>query len=155
MKKGLLKFIVLIALIAGCSKKSDTTPPVDYNNGLLTMVAGNKTFRTEKKYWMGTNPPLGYFQLDQTMDQWSNSFYFVTGNFDNLNLCNFYYSLSNNPNDIQKIIDNPQSTYAIINGVRTDATRLVINVVRAQNYMGTYEMYKGTTLYCQGSFSYQ
>jgi hypothetical protein len=154
MKNLILLLIILLNF--ACSKKSDTPEVVkDYNSGLLTMVAGNKTFKTEKNYAAGTNPPIGYFQVDQTRDQFSNTFYFVTGNFDNLNSCNFYYSLTSNPNDIQKTIISPQNTYAIINGIKTNATKLVINVTKGYNYKGNYQMYDGANLLCQGDFSYQ
>jgi hypothetical protein len=154
MKKVI--WLLLILLNFSCEKKSDTPEVVlDYNKGLLTMVVGSKTFRTEKKYAAGTNPPIGYFQLDQSRDQWSNTIYFVTGNFDNLNSCNLYYLLPKDPNLTQKIIKNPEHTFAIINGLKTIATQLVINVKKPYNYSGSYQMYNGNLVFCQGEFSYQ
>lgn len=148
--------LLIILLNFSCNKNSSTPEIIlDYNSGLLTMIASSKTFKTEKRFNAGTNPPIGYFQVDQIKDQYSNTMYYVTGNFDNLNSCNFTYTLSNSPNQIQKIINTPEFTYATVNGIKTNATKLVINVTKGYRYKGNYQMYNGVNLLCQGDFSYQ
>ena len=154
MKKVI--WLLLILLNFSCEKKSDTPEVVlDYNKGLLTMIAGNKSFKTEKKYATGTNPPIGYFQLDQYSDGYQGWFYFVTGNFDNLNSCNLFYNLKKGFNSTQLVVNNPEFTYCVINGLKTNATKLIINVTKGFNYQGSYQMYNGTDMLCQGEFSYQ
>ena len=144
-----------------CSKKSETPEVVlDYNSGLYTMMADNKTFKTEKNYAAGINPPFGYFTFKGgPPSKFSQVIFNSFANFDEKNKCVLYFKSGYlfDPNEVQVITSQgtTENSYMILNSVRTNATKVIVNHPRGNVLTGTFEMYNGNSLLCKGQYSSQ
>jgi hypothetical protein len=154
-----LFWLTLFFLNFACSKKSEIPEVVlDYNSGLFMMIADNKTFKTEKNYAAGINPPFGYFTFKGgPPSKFSQVIFNSFANFDEKNKCILYFTSSYlfNPNEVQVITTGIENSYMILNSVRTNATKVIVNHPRGNVLTGTFEMYNGNSLLCKGQYSSQ